>query len=54
MCFNVAVRAGELGIRRAYNDERGHWEDVDGSGLIWPCFEGLAMGWWWAVWVVMN
>jgi hypothetical protein len=43
------VRAADFGVREVYNDETESFERVAPSDRLWLVFEGLAMGWSWAL-----
>eukprot|EP00971_Amphidinium_carterae_P341990 6481099-Amphidinium_carterae.2 len=49
-CFPLLLSAAELGVETVYDDVAGMVREVGKEELIWPCYDGMPMGWTWALW----
>ena len=45
----MPVQAGDLDVSSVYDDDMQQWVDVETDTWLWPCFQGLPMGWSWAL-----
>ena len=43
--------AAEMGVTTLYDETTGMDRDADPDEFVWACFQGMPMGWTWALWV---